>query len=306
MAYIPIERKRTGSIWPLLLGLLGLILLAVFLMRGCNKTDGTAATGTDSTAVATPSGTVAGGVWDTDFGFVQTATGLMLKGKVPSEAAKTSLLDQLKGIYPGLAINADSLVVDAAATTGGFMEKAGGLFGFLSQVRNAGLGLAGQNVTVRGDVRSAADKDAVAADLTGALPTGFTLANEINVVAAPPEVAAADSLIKAALIQPIPFATGTATLGDGASAILDKVAEALTQYPSVKVTVEGHTDNTGNAAANQRLSEARAQSAMKYLADKGIAADRMTAVGYGQTRPVADNATDEGKAQNRRVVFSTN
>lgn len=304
MANIPIERKRSASIWPMLLGLLGLIALGVFLMRGCNRTDGTATTADSTAAVAPAPAAVTGGAWNSDFGFTQTANSIVLRGKVPTEAAKATLLDQLRGVYPGVTINADSLTVEAGAATSAMMDKAGSLFGYLSQVRNASLGLGGQALTVRGDVRSQAAKDDVSGDLTSALPPGYTLANEINVVAPPPDVAAADSLISAALVSPIPFATGSATLGEGAAAILDQVAAALTQYGSVRVVVEGHTDNTGDAAANQQLSEQRAQSVMRYLTEKGIAAARMTAVGYGQTRPRADNGTEEGKAQNRRVVFS--
>lgn len=303
MANIPIERKRQSSLlWPLL-ALLGLVILGVLLMRGCNRPDQPVATTTDTTAATAP--TVTGGLWDADFGLSETASGLVVRGTVPTEAAKATLLDQIKGVYPQATI-VDSLTVDAAAPTAPFLEKAGVLIGYLAQLRNAGLGVNAQNVTVRGDVRTQSALDAVKASLTGALPAGYTLMPEINVVAPSADVAAADSLIAAALIQPIPFRTGSAELGDGAAAILDQVAAALTQYASVKVAVEGHTDNTGNAAANQTLSQQRAESAMKYLVDKGIAAARMTAIGYGQTRPIGDNATEAGRAMNRRVVFATN
>lgn len=304
MANIPIERKRESSLlWPLL-ALLGLVILGILLMRGCSRPGTSAATVPDSTATAAAP-TVTGGLWDADFGLSETANGLIVRGKVPTEAAKAALLDQIKGVYPQATI-VDSLTVDAAAPTAPFLEKAGSLIGYLAQLRNAGLGVNAQNVTVRGEVRSQSALDAVKASLTGALPAGYALMSEIDVVAASEEVASADSLIAAALIQPIPFATGTATLGDGASAILDKVAEALKQFPSVKVAVEGHTDNTGNAATNQALSQQRAEAAMKYLVDKGVAAARLTAIGYGQTRPIGDNATEAGRAMNRRVVFATN
>lgn len=304
MANIPIERKQQSSLlWPLL-ALLGLVVLGILLMRGCYRTgEPVATTPPDSVATAVPS--VTGGLWDADFGLSETANGLVVRGKVPTDAAKAALLNQIKGVYPQATI-VDSLTVDTAAPTAPFLEHAGSLIGYLAQLRNAGLGVNAQTVTVRGDVRTQAALDAVSADLTGALPTGYTLANEITVVAASADVASADSLIAKALIQPIPFRTGSAELGDGAATILDQVAAALTQYASVKVAVEGHTDNTGNAAANQRLSQQRAEAAMAYLASKGIAAARMTAIGYGDTRPIGDNATDEGRAMNRRVVFATN
>ncbi len=83
--------------------------------------------------------------------------------------------------------------------------------------------------------------------------------------------------------------------------ILDQAAATLVEYPDIHVEVGGHTDNVGNAAYNRKLSLARAQSVMNYLASKGVAASRMTAAGYGDTQPIASNATGAGRAKNRRV-----
>ncbi|MBK9964959.1 MAG: OmpA family protein [Holophagales bacterium] len=76
---------------------------------------------------------------------------------------------------------------------------------------------------------------------------------------------------------------------------------ALKAASSLKVEVGGHTDNVGAADANQKLSQDRAQAVMAALASRGIPASRMTAKGYGQTVPIADNRTEEGRAKNRRV-----
>ena len=83
---------------------------------------------------------------------------------------------------------------------------------------------------------------------------------------------------------------------------IKKVADFMKQHPDAKMEIQGHTDNVGGAAYNQKLSQARADSVMKYLTTKfGIAKDRLTAVGYGETKPIASNATKAGKQQNRRV-----
>ena len=88
----------------------------------------------------------------------------------------------------------------------------------------------------------------------------------------------------------------------GAQVKLNEVAQALTeQNPESKMIVEGHTDSQGSAASNQDLSQRRAQSVRDYLVSRGIAADRITAQGVGPTRPIADNASAEGRANNRRV-----
>jgi len=78
----------------------------------------------------------------------------------------------------------------------------------------------------------------------------------------------------------------------------------LQQNPDVKISVEGHTDNQGNAAANQALSEKRAQAVVVWLTTHGIPAASLTAKGFGQAQPVADNATEDGRAKNRRVELA--
>ncbi|GEJ56155.1 OmpA family protein [Anaeromyxobacter diazotrophicus] len=106
------------------------------------------------------------------------------------------------------------------------------------------------------------------------------------------------------LTEKVLFDTGKATIDQRSYSLLDEVAAALKDHPEVKtVRVEGHTDNRGGAKANLKLSQARADAVRKYLVDKGVAADRLQAKGFGQTRPVADNNTAAGRDANRRVEF---
>lgn len=86
-----------------------------------------------------------------------------------------------------------------------------------------------------------------------------------------------------------------------ATPYLDRLAVLLSTKTKSKVVVEGHTDNAGTAAGNQKLSEQRAESVRSALATRGVPADRLSAVGYSFNRPMASNATDEGKKVNRRV-----
>ncbi len=98
------------------------------------------------------------------------------------------------------------------------------------------------------------------------------------------------------------FVTNKSDLLPGAQAKLGQVADALgTQDTESKIVVNGYTDSQGTPAYNQDLSQRRAQSVRDYLVTKGIATDRITAVGFGLNSPVADNATPEGRANNRRV-----
>ena len=104
--------------------------------------------------------------------------------------------------------------------------------------------------------------------------------------------------------QGIYFATGSAEILPQSTPTLKEIQGMLDEHPELKLEVEGHTDNVGDAAANQALSERRAQSVVAYLTAAGVDASRLTAKGYGATRPVGSNTTAEGRAANRRVELA--
>jgi outer membrane protein OmpA-like peptidoglycan-associated protein len=97
------------------------------------------------------------------------------------------------------------------------------------------------------------------------------------------------------------FDTGKSTITPDSAATLDSAAAALKAAADLKVEVAGHTDNVGTPEANLKLSQDRAQAVMTALTERGIRTDRLTAKGYGQTAPVADNRSEDGRAKNRRV-----
>jgi len=99
------------------------------------------------------------------------------------------------------------------------------------------------------------------------------------------------------------FESGSATIQPQSYGVLDGVVELLRDNPDVMVEIAGHTDSDGSASYNQGLSQRRAESVRSYLVRKGISASRLTTVGYGESRPVASNATADGKARNRRIEF---
>ncbi|MFO0670199.1 MAG: OmpA family protein [Polyangiaceae bacterium] len=108
---------------------------------------------------------------------------------------------------------------------------------------------------------------------------------------------------KIELSQKIFFAFGKAVIQDKSFGLLDEVAQALKDYPALRVRVEGHTDNVGVAAENLKLSDDRARSVRKYLVDHGVAEARVEAKGFGDTSPLDTNKTTEGREKNRRVEF---
>jgi OOP family OmpA-OmpF porin len=99
----------------------------------------------------------------------------------------------------------------------------------------------------------------------------------------------------------IHFDTGKALILPDSEKSLDEIVKLLSNDSTLHLRVEGHTDNQGSSAANQSLSEKRAQAVVAWLAAHGVAASRLTAKGMGQTPPLADNSTDDGRAKNRRV-----
>ncbi len=99
----------------------------------------------------------------------------------------------------------------------------------------------------------------------------------------------------------IHFETGKAAILPDSESVLGEIVKMLQQSPDVKLSVEGHTDNIGPAASNQALSEKRAQAVVEWLTAHGLPSARLKAKGWGQSKPVADNTTDDGRAKNRRV-----
>jgi OmpA-OmpF porin, OOP family len=109
---------------------------------------------------------------------------------------------------------------------------------------------------------------------------------------------------KLELKDKIYFDTGKSTIKPVSYSLLDEVAKVLNEHGEVKkVRIEGHTDNTGSAKLNTKLSDARAKAVRAYLEKKGVASGRLDAKGYGPSRPAADNATPDGREKNRRVEF---
>jgi len=97
------------------------------------------------------------------------------------------------------------------------------------------------------------------------------------------------------------FDTGKSTIKPESNPIIDQITALMQLDGTLKISIEGHTDNVGDAAANKKLSVDRASSVMKAIIAKGVDKSRMTSTGWGQEKPVADNRTEEGRAKNRRV-----
>jgi len=119
--------------------------------------------------------------------------------------------------------------------------------------------------------------------------------------AAPPAEAPPPSGTQIAHLEGTNFAFNSAKLTPAGEAILDEAVAVMNKHETIHVRIEGNTDSVGSDAYNMKLGQRRADSVERYLVGKGISASRLTAVSYGETKPIASDDTAEGRAQNRRV-----
>ena len=143
-----------------------------------------------------------------------------------------------------------------------------------------------------------ADKDGVidASDKCPDTPAG-TAVNSLG-------CAAVFSAARSLVLDGVAFPSGSSVLGPNSKAKLDAIAAKLADEPALRIEVGGHTDNTGQAAGNTRISLARANAVRTYLISKGVAADRITAKGYGSSKPLVPNTTPANRTKNRRVELT--
>lgn len=119
-----------------------------------------------------------------------------------------------------------------------------------------------------------------------------------------PEVAASDRRILEVAMRSVQFETAGVEIKSESFNYLLQIAEIMERYPDFNLSIEGHTDDQGEAATNQALSEKRARACYNFLISSGVARERMSYAGYGETRPIASNQTVSGRTLNRRVEFA--
>ena len=233
-----------------------------------------------------------------------------LNGYVPSEEDRQRIYTEAEALF-GERLRAKKVGIAAGAPDANWDDVISTHLPELAALDSGTFTLNNRQALVRGVVSDAAIRDRVNAVVT-ALPQGYVGAANITV----PNAAAvnAGEVQDAALCQGlfnqlkgdtrINFASGKAEIrGASSFDLLNALASAANQCKSFKIQVEGHTDSEGADEYNQWLSEQRANSVKAYLADNGVEIDRMTAIGFGENKPIATNDTPEGKAANRRINF---
>jgi OOP family OmpA-OmpF porin len=196
---------------------------------------------------------------------------------------------------------------DSVGAPSGFAGAVVPALGALSRLSTGTLVVSDREVNLSGDSFYETAPAQIRSNLARDFPQGWQLKADISVkpAAAPVDATVCQQLFSELLAKgTIRFESGRSTLDPDSSGLLDRLVETALRCPTTNVEIAGHTDTDGENASNQALSERRAQAVVDYLVKAGLPAGRFTAIGYGSTRPVATNETDQGKAQNRRIEFS--
>jgi OOP family OmpA-OmpF porin len=232
------------------------------------------------------------------------AVTLTLSGYVPDSGVHTALV-----AAAGRKFFSEKVVDNLKASIGapsGFAAAVVPALGALSRLSTGTLVVSDREVKLSGDALYDAAAAQIRAGLGKDFPQGFQYKADISVkpAAAPVDGTVCQQLFSELLSKgSIRFEPARATIDPDSTGLLDGLIETALRCPATTVEIAGHTDTDGDDAANQALSEKRAQAVADYLVKAGLPGDRFAAVGYGSTQPVASNDTDEGKAQNRRIEF---
>ena len=229
---------------------------------------------------------------------------LTLSGNVPDNNIHAAIAQAASRKFFGEKV-VDNLKASVGAPSG-FAAAVVPALGALSRVSTGTLVVTDREVKLSGDALYDAAAAQIRAGLGKDFPQGFQFKPDISVkpASAPVDASVCQQLFSELLGKAkVRFESGRASIDPDSTGLLDHLVEIALRCPNSNIEVAGHTDADGEDAANQALSEKRAQAVVDYLVKAGLPASRFTAVGYGSTQPVAGNDTDDGKAQNRRIEF---
>ena len=223
---------------------------------------------------------------------------VVIEGAVPNEAAKQEILNKAYMTY-GHENVVDKIQVRTVAAPNGWSSNVSNMIGDdLKKVQQGQLSVRGTQVNLTGKITNPQEIQQTSARMQSLVPSNFKVNTQLTVNAAEQQII--DAALKNRIIE---FESGSAVLAPSGIQILNEMAVALNKVGGKKVKIIGHTDSSGDGAKNLALSQERAAAVKNYLVSKSITADSMSAEGLGSNRPVADNATPDGRKKNRRIEF---
>ena len=228
-----------------------------------------------------------------------------LKGDVAGDDARAAIVTAASKAFPDLPLT--MVLVETPAAPPGFTRAAVKAIGLLSFLAEGEATLSGTQVDFSGSALHPKAKTAFTASLSGGWPDGFS-ATAAAVEEGPSGpgldlAACEDSLHDVTETQAIEFEAGRADVAAHSRHQIDRVAHVALRCPDTLIAVAGHTDSDGSHEKNYGLSLNRARTVIDLLVADGVPAERFTALGYGESRPLASNGSLAGKARNRRIEF---
>ncbi|MCP3997829.1 MAG: OmpA family protein [bacterium] len=221
---------------------------------------------------------------------------VILNGAFPNQETVDQIADAARRLHPGTTIVNSMRVREVAGPT--WLESIAGLLDVATRLEPWTIDIVDGAVAISG---LSLDPGLVGAiDVLADEVVGGQLAVETDIQVDP--IAVAQQLTEL-LRGEASFGPNEANLSAAGRTLLDEAIEILAANPASRLIVEGHTDSLGDSEANLELSQQRADAVVAYLVAGGIDADRLTAIGYGEGMPIADNVSEVGRAQNRRIEF---
>ncbi len=223
---------------------------------------------------------------------------VVVEGVVPDQATKAQILDPLRELYGSDRV-VDRIQVESIPTPPNWGSYVAGMITpGLQRISDGALEVNGQSVRVSGQVVNEAQRQQVASELSLASNSTYTVTNALQTGGS------GQGLLDATLgDRIIEFESGSARLTPLGQDILAEMAASMIEIGDARVQVVGHTDDVGNRQANLALSHARAEAVRDHLVTLGVPRANLAVLGKGPDEPVADNATDDGRARNRRIQF---
>lgn len=226
------------------------------------------------------------------------AKDIVVEGVVPNDTSKQAILVKMRAVYPEDQI-IDKIQVRPVVAPNGWSDSVTRVITpDLKKVSQGKLSVRGTQVDLSGKMLNQAEIQPFTSNFQSLISAPYRFSSQLSVNQA--EQAVIDNALKNRIIE---FESGSAVLLPAGTQILDEMVVALNRVQGKNVKIIGHTDSQGIPVKNKELSLQRADAVKQYLIAKNIAATRLSTEGLGADKPVADNASPEGRKKNRRIEF---
>lgn len=233
---------------------------------------------------------------------------VLLRGRLPDELTRDAVLSFARARFGTETTDMTARIVED--TPPGWPVRVIVGLEALSQLNNGSIAIRPDVIRISGDTGNAEASDEIARLVTGKLGEDTDLVLDVSYVEALDPVAALPTpeecveMINAAItVRKITFSPGSTEIEAEAMATIDKVAEALRECQTVRMEIGGHTDSQGSEGMNERLSQERADAVLNAIMARRVLTSNLKAKGYGESKPIADNGTEDGREANRRIEF---